>query len=189
MAAQNKLVEPSRLYTVGNSSRVLSMEEMERGLVAVREGSNGIETENEVVINASRELTPCNTFMTNDARVDSACRNILIGIARQLQAEPQASLVIVGYRDEREKPVGLSLQRANNVRDRFTDGSLGVQIDAKRITVRDCGISTDGSHVRMWLVPSGAAMPRTCGTATDGGPITPKKPPANRPWKAKAKKK
>jgi outer membrane protein OmpA-like peptidoglycan-associated protein len=130
----------------------------------------------------ARELTPCNTFKTNNARVDNACKNILRDVAAQLQAEPQASLIVEGYRGEKERPAGLSLQRAKNVRDRLADGvSLGVQIDANRITVRDGGVSTDGSQIKMWFVPSGADMPTTVGTAVDAGPVTPeKKAPARR---------
>jgi hypothetical protein len=120
-------------------------------------------------------LAPCNTFKNNNARVDNACKSVLQQtIIPALQADPQASLVIDGYRGENEKPAGLSLQRAKNVRDRLADGGLGTTIDANRITVRDGGVTTDTNQVRIWIVPQGAQIPAG-GTAVDAGPVTPEK--------------
>ncbi len=134
-----------------------------------------------------RELTPCNTFKKNNARVDNACKNVLRDVAAQLQADPQAKLMVDGYRADGEKPPALSLQRAKNVRDRLADGGLGVTVDANRITVRDGGISAEGYQIRMWFVPAGAADPAG-GTAVDAGPVEPEKKAAA-PRKAKGKKK
>ena len=123
----------------------------------------------------ARELAPCNTFKNNNARVDNACKAVLQQtIIPALQSDPQASIIVDGYRGEKEKPAGLSLQRGKNVRDRLADGGLGTTIDANRITVRDGGVSTDGSQVRIWIVPAGAATPAG-GTAVDAGPVTPEK--------------
>jgi outer membrane protein OmpA-like peptidoglycan-associated protein len=123
----------------------------------------------------ARELAPCNTFKNNNARVDNACKSVLQQtIIPALQSDPQASIVVDGYRGERERPDGLSLQRAKNVRDRLADGGLGTTIDANRITVRDGGVTTDGSQVRIWIVPQGAQIPAG-GTAVDAGPVTPER--------------
>ena len=129
-----------------------------------------------------RELTPCNTFKKNNARVDNACKNVLRDVAAQLQADPQAKVIVDGYRADGEKPPALSLQRAKNVRDRLADGGLGVTVDANRITVRDGGVSADGSQIKMYFVPAGAADPAG-GTAVDAGPVEPEKKAA--PKKAK----
>ena len=121
-----------------------------------------------------RELTPCNTFKKNNARVDNACKNVLRDIAAQMQTDPQAKLIIDGYRADNEKPPELSLQRAKNARDRLADGGLGVTVDANRITVRDGGVSAEGYQIRMWFVPTGAADPAG-GTMVDAGPVEPEK--------------
>ena len=113
-------------------------------------------------------LTPCTTFKKNNARVDNACKAVLQDVARQLQADPQAQLVVDSYRGEKEKPDTLDLQRGKNVRDRLADGSVGTAIDANRIVVRPGGVSTDGSQVRLTLVPSGADMPEGPAPATLG---------------------
>ena len=70
-------------------------------------------------------------------RVDNACKEILQNrVVSALQADPTARLVIDGYRADMERPASLDLQRAKNVRDRLADGSLNVQIDVNRISVR-----------------------------------------------------
>ncbi len=121
------------------------------------------------------ELGQCTTFKKNNARVDNACKDVLRNqIIPALQADPAAKVVIDGYRADNEKPEGLSVQRAKNTRDRLADGGLGAAIDANRITVRDGGVSTDGSQVKIWLVPSGADDPAG-GTAASVGPVEPEK--------------
>ena len=140
---------------------------------------------------SARELAPCNTFKKNNARVDNACKSVLQQtIIPSLQAEPQAAIVVDGYRAADEKPEGLSGQRAKNTRDRLADGGLGTTIDANRITVRDGGVSSDGTQVRIWIVPPGAATPAG-GTAMDAGAVTPeaKATPKRGKGKAKARKK
>jgi outer membrane protein OmpA-like peptidoglycan-associated protein len=129
----------------------------------------------------ARELAPCTTFRRNNARVDNACKSVLQQtIIPALQADPQAQLVVDGYRAGNERPAALSLQRAKNVRDRLADGSLGTTIDANRITVRDGGVTTDANQVRIWIVPQGAQIPPG-GTAVDAGPVTPeRRAPARR---------
>ena len=122
------------------------------------------------------ELGKCVTFRKNNARVDNACKDVLRNqIIPAMQADAGARLVIVGYRtDDKEKPADLDLQRARNTRDRLADGNLGVAIDANRISVAAGGVSTDGSQVVIWLVPSGAENPAGV-TTVDAGAVTPEK--------------
>ena len=115
------------------------------------------------------ELTPCSTFRRNAARVDNACKAVLQDVARRLQDDPQASVVVVGYRAERER-ANISQQRAKNVRDRLADGSVGITVDPNRITVRDGGVATDTNQVRIWFIPAGATPPSE-GTAFDAGAV------------------
>jgi hypothetical protein len=127
-----------------------------------------------------REISQCTSFRRNNARVDNACKDILRNqVIPALQADPGAKLVVDGFREERERPADLDLQRAKNVRDRLADGSLGVQVDANRIVVRPGGASTDGSQARIYLVPSGAADPPGP-AAVDAGPVTPERRAARR---------
>jgi hypothetical protein len=97
-----------------------------------------------------------------------------------LQADPTARLVIDGYRADMERPANMDLQRAKNVRDRLADGSLNVQIDVNRISVRPGGVSVDGNQVKIFFVPSGAADPPGPSTV-DPGPVTPEKKAAPQP--------
>ncbi|MGH9767623.1 MAG: PKD domain-containing protein [Blastocatellia bacterium] len=128
----------------------------------------------------ARDMGQCTTFRRNNARVDNACKDILKNtVIPALQADPAAKLVIDGYREERERPTNLDLQRAKNVRDRLADGSLGVQIDANRIVVRPGGVSTTGEQVKIWFVPTGAADPPGP-AAVDPGPVSPEKRGARR---------
>ncbi|MCG3159293.1 MAG: hypothetical protein JMDDDDMK_00279 [Acidobacteria bacterium] len=121
------------------------------------------------------ELGQCTSFKRNNARVDNACKEVLQNrIIPALQADPNARLVIDGYRGEKERPANLDLQRAKNVRDRLVDGSLGTQIDANRISVRPAGVSTSGEQVRIWFVPQGADEPPGP-AAVDAGPVTPER--------------
>jgi hypothetical protein len=127
------------------------------------------------------EIGQCTTFKRNNARVDNACKEILQNrVVSALQADPTARLVIDGYRADMERPASLDLQRAKNVRDRLADGSLNVQIDVNRISVRPGGVSVDGSQVKIFFVPSGAADPPGPSTV-DPGPVTPEKKAAPQP--------
>jgi hypothetical protein len=127
------------------------------------------------------EIGQCITFKRNNARVDNACKEILQNrVVPALQADPTARLVIDGYRADSERPANLDLQRAKNARDRLADGSLNVQIDANRISVRPGGVSADGSQVKIFFVPSGAADPPGP-AAVDVGPVTPEKKAAPQP--------
>ncbi len=121
------------------------------------------------------ELGECRTFRRNNARVDNACKDVLSNqVIPALQADPGAKLVVDGYLGDGERPSNLDLQRAKNVRDRLADGGLGTAIDANRITVRPSGVSSDGSQVKIWIVPSGADDPAGA-SAVDPGPVTPER--------------
>jgi PKD domain/Putative MetA-pathway of phenol degradation len=128
------------------------------------------------------EIGQCMTFKQNNARVDNACKEILqTRVVPALQADPTARLVIDGFRADNERPANLDLQRAKNTRDRLADGaSLNVQIDVNRISVRPGGVSMDGSQVKIYFVPSGAAPPPGP-AAVDVGPVTPEKKAAPQP--------
>jgi hypothetical protein len=136
-----------------------------------------------------RELTSCTSFKNNSARVDNACKAVLQDIARQLQADPQATLVVDTFRGERERPADLDLQRGKNIRDRLSDGSVGITIDPNRIIVRPSGVSADGTQTKMYFVPAGAAQPSGAAAATLGGVEPEKKPAPRRRARAKAKAK
>ena len=127
------------------------------------------------------EIGQCMTFKRNNARVDNACKEILQNrVVPALQSDPTARLVIDGYRANDERPANIDLQRAKNTRDRMADGSLNVQIDANRISVRSSGVSVDGSQVKIYFVPSGASDPPGP-AAKDVGPVTPEKKAAPQP--------
>jgi hypothetical protein len=111
----------------------------------------------------------CNTFRRNNARVDNACKLVLSEAARQLQADPQAQLYIDSYKGENERPDDLDLQRGKNARDRLADGGLGITIDPNRIVVRPSGVTTDGTQLRLTIVPAGATAPAGAQPATLGG--------------------
>src|SRR6266540_2318935 len=127
------------------------------------------------------EIGQCTTFKRNNARVDNACKEILQNrVVPALQADPTARLVVDGYRADNERPANLDLQRAKNARDRLADGSLNVQIDVNRISVRPGGVSVDGNQVKIFFVPSGAADPPGP-SPVDAGPVTPEKKAAPQP--------
>ncbi len=118
------------------------------------------------------EISQCTSFRRNNSRVDNACKDALRQVIQALQADPQAKLVIIGYRADDEKPETISATRAKNARDRLADGGLGAQIDVNRISLRDGGVSADPNQLRIWLVPSGADDPES-GTPIDAGEVTP----------------
>jgi hypothetical protein len=127
-----------------------------------------------------RDAGSCNTFRRNNARVDNACKLILSEAARQLQADPQAQLYIDSYRGENERPADLDLQRGKNARDRLADGGLGITIDPNRIVVRPSGVTTDGTQLRLTIVPAGAQAPAGAQPATLGDVTPERRAPARR---------
>jgi hypothetical protein len=120
------------------------------------------------------EISQCSSFRRNNSRVDNACKDALRQVIQALQADPQAKLVIIGYRADNEKPESLSATRARNARDRLADGGLGAQIDVNRISLRDGGVTSDANQLRIWLVPSGADDPEI-GTPIEPGEVSPER--------------
>lgn len=120
------------------------------GVITVRVAEQRVE--------AVSEFAPCNTFKTNSARVDNACKANLMDVARQLESDPNAQLIIDSYVQPGEK-ANMAYERGKNVRDRMADGSIGVRVDANRMIVRPSGQSDDGSQVRLYLLPAGTPMP------------------------------
>jgi hypothetical protein len=115
-------------------------------------------------------ITPCFTFKFNNGRVDNACKYTLQDIIKQLEADPQAQLVIDSYYHEGESPAVAAL-RGKNVRDRLADGSLGATIDENRLIVRPSGKAVDRDQVKLILVPAGTPIPSGA-RAMDAGPVT-----------------
>ncbi len=112
----------------------------------------------EPVLPVPHELTPCNTFKTIRARVDNACKAVLMDAVRRLESDPGAQLVIDAYHRKNESS-SLAFERGKNVRDRMADGSIGISIDANRLLVRPSGTRADGGLVKMYLIPAGAKIP------------------------------
>ncbi len=104
------------------------------------------------------EMAPCDTFKRDSARVDNVCKANLVDVARRLEADPNARLVIDSYYRKGEKQT-MAYERGKHVRDRLADGSIGVFVDANRLIVRPSGLSEDGTQVRLMLLPAGAKMP------------------------------
>lgn len=112
----------------------------------------------EELVATSVEMGPCDTFKPDSARVDNVCKANLVDVARRLEADPNARLIIDSYYRKGEKQ-SMAYERGKNVRDRLADGSIGVSVDANRLIVRPSGQSEDGTQVRMMLLPAGAKMP------------------------------
>jgi outer membrane protein OmpA-like peptidoglycan-associated protein len=94
-------------------------------------------------------------FRPNSARVDNAAKAILDDIALRLQREPDATVLVVGFADPKERnSQQLAGQRANNAAAYLTQEK---GIDASRVQPR---VATDaGSKVEVWLIPAGATIP------------------------------
>lgn len=109
-------------------------------------------------------LEPDLRFRPGSARVDNVHKAILDDVALRLQQDPTALLVVDGHQDRRERR-NLSRQRAENVK-RYLVRDKG--IDANRIVVRAFGANRPhpsgdrrlNRRVELWLVPSGADMPK-----------------------------
>ena len=96
------------------------------------------------------EIASCDTFKLDNARVDNACKNILMDVARQLQAKPNARLVVIGEQESSEKGQ-VARTRAQHVKSALSQGAAGITIDANRIDVKTQAGSS--KSVRLILVP------------------------------------
>ncbi|MEK6285186.1 MAG: AMIN domain-containing protein [Acidobacteriota bacterium] len=109
-------------------------------------------------------IKPCGpiSFQFNSARINNEHKACLDQIQLALQQDPRAALVIDGHRDSSERP-GISLTRANNVRD-YLVSEKGV--DPARITVRNFGDTCPqersdaqvNRRVEMWILPEGSTL-------------------------------
>jgi hypothetical protein len=124
----------------------------------------------EEIIATAVEMAPCDTFKKDSARVDNVCKANLVEVARRLEADPNARLVIDSFSRAGEKS-SLALERGKNVRDRLADGSIGVSVDANRMLVRPSGHSADGTQVRLYILPAAAKLPPGA-QAVDVGVVT-----------------
>lgn len=95
----------------------------------------------------------CTTFKARNARVDNACKAILEGVALQLEADPQAQVLVIAAE---QSETGLATTRANNVADALSIGGIAKRIDRNRIQTRT---TTGSRNVQLWLIPAGAKLP------------------------------
>ncbi len=109
-------------------------------------------------------VRPCGpiSFPFNSSRINNEHKACLDQVALGLQQDPRAALIIDGHRDSSER-VGMSLSRANNVRD-YLVSEKGV--DRARLAVRNFGDTCPqeqgdsqlNRRVEMWILPEGAAI-------------------------------
>jgi hypothetical protein len=91
-------------------------------------------------------------------RVDNECKAVLDEVALRLQREPNDTVVVVGYTDEKEtvKMTQLAGQRAVNVKYYLTSGEGGAGIDASRIQVKAGTVKSKSA--KLYIVPQGATF-------------------------------
>lgn len=89
-------------------------------------------------------------FSRTSSRVDNPCKLTLTDVARILQDDPTASVLLIGEGPTRE----LAAARARNVADALINRSTGIPIDANRVTVKP-QISGDDQVTAMFY-PTGA---------------------------------
>jgi outer membrane protein OmpA-like peptidoglycan-associated protein len=86
-------------------------------------------------------------------RVDNTCKAILDDVAKNLQQNADARLVIVGNADAEEKRPNLAAERAVNSKAYLTSGEAQLGIDASRIETRTGNAGTKTAEY--WVVPAG----------------------------------
>jgi hypothetical protein len=122
-----------------------------------------------VHIEESREQCTFDKNPKRPWRVDNDCKDILDKIATRLQQNPNETLVIVGYTDQKEtaKDPSLAARRSANVKYYLSkDGST--KIDPARIQPRQGG--TKGEVTEFYFIPEGklcAGELEKLGTAVD----------------------
>ncbi len=119
-------------------------------ITCLAEGNATVQVKSLPVAPEPRTIATCDSFKRGNARVDNACKNLLIDVARQLQASPSAKLMIIGEQMSDEKG-NLGQIRATNVKAALTQGAVGINIDANRIEVR--GKAGSGRQARIVLIP------------------------------------
>jgi outer membrane protein OmpA-like peptidoglycan-associated protein len=122
-----------------------------------------------VHIEESREQCTFDKNPKRPWRVDNDCKDILDKIATRLQQNPNETLVIVGYTDQKEtvKDPSLAARRSANVKYYLSkEGST--KIDPARIQPRQGG--TQGKVTEFYFIPEGklcAGELEKLGTAVD----------------------
>jgi hypothetical protein len=86
-------------------------------------------------------------------RVDNTCKAILDDVAKNLQQNAEARLVIVGNSDPGEKRPNLAAERAVNSKAYLTSGEAQLGIDPSRIETRTGSAGT--TTAEYWVVPAG----------------------------------
>jgi len=91
-------------------------------------------------------------------RVDNECKAVLDEVALRLQREPNDTVAVVGYVDEKEtvKMTQLAGQRAVNVKYYLTSGEGGAGIDASRVQVKAGTVKSKSA--KLYIVPQGATL-------------------------------
>ncbi|MGO9123898.1 MAG: outer membrane beta-barrel protein [Terriglobales bacterium] len=86
-------------------------------------------------------------------RVDNTCKAILDDVAKNLQQNAEARLVIVGNAEAGEKRPNLAAERAVNSKAYLTGGEAQLGIDPSRIETRTGNAGTKTAEY--WVVPAG----------------------------------
>jgi hypothetical protein len=86
-------------------------------------------------------------------RVDNTCKAILDDVAKNLQQNAEARLVVVGNADAGEKRPNLAGERAVNSKAYLTSGEAQLGIDPSRIEARTGNAGTKTAEY--WVVPAG----------------------------------
>jgi len=86
-------------------------------------------------------------------RVDNTCKAILDDVAKNLQQNADARLVIVGNAEAGEKRPNLAAERAVNSKAYLTSGEAQLGIDPSRIETRTGNAGT--TTAEYWVVPAG----------------------------------
>lgn len=100
----------------------------------------------------------CYSFKRNQHRVDFVCRDILQQVSEALRESPNIKVVIYGYRAENEKK-GLDFLRATAVQRHLTNSASRPKLKSQQVVIRANGIATDGTQVKMYLVPMDTDLP------------------------------
>jgi hypothetical protein len=86
-------------------------------------------------------------------RVDNTCKAILDDVAKNLQQNAEARLVVVGNSEAGEKRANLAAERAVNSKAYLTSGEAQLGIDPSRIETRTGSAGT--TTAEYWVVPAG----------------------------------
>jgi hypothetical protein len=117
-------------------------------------------------------------------RVDNECKAILDDVAKNLQQNPDNTLVVVGNAEPTEKRKNLAAERAVNSKAYLAGGEAKQGIDPSRVSARTGSAGTKSAEY--WIVPPGATVPTDGTEAVDENKV---KAVPDHPRAAPAKKK